>query len=72
MIKNQDIDVFTEDGRLLLRFRRNVLPKEHIDAAYDAIIQHARKQTSTRGITSGNKGHAITGYNDKIQSNIIG
>jgi hypothetical protein len=73
IIKNQDVDVFNEEGKLLLRFRKNVLPKKHIDAAYEGMIKHARQKTHTRGITGGNTGKIkIVQNNVPIMSNIMG
>lgn len=72
-IYNEDIDVYTEDGDILLRFRKNVLPKTHIDDAYNGMIQHARQKTSTRGVTGGPTGKVkIVQNNAKIASNIMG
>jgi hypothetical protein len=68
-----DVDVLDEDGKYILRFRKNVLPKKNIDAAYDAMIDHARKTTTTRGMTSGETGHKkLVQFNKPIASNIIG
>lgn len=74
VIKNQDVDVYKEDGTILLKLRKNVLPKNHIDQAYNNIIEHARKYTTTRGMTAGKtEGQPlITTLNKKIMSNIIG
>jgi hypothetical protein len=70
-IIDHDADVFTADGRLLIRFRKNKLPKTHMDAFYDNIIKFANQQTSNRGTASGSKKKAA-GYNPKIKSNIFG
>lgn len=68
-----NIDVIDEDGNYILRFRKNVLPKKNIDAAYDAMIHHARKVTTTRGMTSGETGKKkLVQNNNPIASNIIG
>lgn len=69
----KDCDVFTEDGKCLLRFRKNVLPKQNIEEAYNAMIDTARKYTTTRGIAGGDNGTIkLVSTNEKIQSNIIG
>lgn len=73
VIKNEDVDVYTEDGEVLLMFRKNVLPKSHIDAAYENMIEFAKKKTTTRGIAAGMNGKPrLTGKNDPIMSNIMG
>ena len=67
---DHDADVFTKEGKLLLRFRKDVLPKTNIDAFYDNVIKFAKN-------TSGNRGNA-TGHVDKkkkvpkVMSNIFG
>jgi hypothetical protein len=72
-IFDEDIDVKTEDGKYLLRLRKNVLPKKNIDKAYNAMIKHARKLTTTRGVTGGNNGKPkLVLMNNPIASNIIG
>ena len=38
-IIDHDADVYTSEGKLLLRFRKNVLPQNHIDDFYDNIIE---------------------------------
>ena len=73
VIKDEDVDVYTEDGEILLMFRKNVLPHSHIDAAYENMIEFARKKTTTRGIAAGMNGKPkLTGMNDPIMSNIMG
>lgn len=70
-IIDHDADVYTEDGSLLLRFRKNKLNKENIDEFYDNIINFATKPTNNRGSASGSKNKNV--YNNpKIMSNIIG
>lgn len=72
-IIDYDCDVFTEDGNILLRFRKNVLPIKNINKAYDSLIKHAQTKTTTRGIAAGNNGLVkLVQNNNKIQSNIIG
>lgn len=70
-IIDHDADVFTNDGRLLLRFRKNVLTKEYMDAFYDNIIDFANKKTSNRGTASGSKSRDVHS-NPKIKTNIFG
>lgn len=73
-IIRQNSDVYTKEGSLLLRFRKNVLPKSHIDVAYKNIIDFAMNKTSTRGTTSGTeKGkRGDPGQTNKTMSNIMG
>jgi hypothetical protein len=73
-IKNfihDDADVYTDDGKLLLRFRKNKLNKENIDNFYDNVIDFALLSTSNRGSASGSKSKNVYD-NPKIMSNIIG
>ena len=70
-IIDHDADVFLEDGTMLIRFRKNKLNKEHVDAFWDNVIQFARKETANRGTASGSKVKNLK-TNPKIKSNIIG
>lgn len=70
-IIDDDADVYTKDGRLLLRFRKKKLNKENVDAFYDNIINFAMTPTSNRGSASGSKSKNVRD-NPKIMSNIIG
>lgn len=68
-----DVDVIDEEGKYILRFRKGVLSKKNIDDAYNAMIKHARTNTTTRGMTSGNTDKLkIVQNNNPIKSNIIG
>jgi hypothetical protein len=70
-IIDHDCDVFTEDGNLLLRFRKNKLNQANIDQFYDNVISFASKTTANRGSASGSKKKDIS-FNPKIMSNILG
>jgi len=71
VIIDHDADVFTEDGKLLLRFRKNKLNENNVNDFYDNVISFALKTTCNRGSASGSKKKNI--YNNpKIMSNIIG
>jgi hypothetical protein len=70
-IIDHDADVYTEDGRMLLRFRKGVLPMKNIKDAYDNMIQFARTKTGARGAASGSKIKDIS-VNKRIASNIMG
>lgn len=70
-IIDHDADVYTEDGKLLLRFRKNKLNKETVEQFYENIINFAMKPTSNRGSASGSKSKNVYD-NPKIMTNIIG
>ena len=71
IIIDHDADVYTEDGKLLLRFRKNKLNNNNIKEFYDNVIKFAMTPTSNRGSASGSKKKNIYD-NPKIMSNIIG
>jgi len=73
-ILREDADVLTEDGKVLLRFRKNVLPSKNINAFYDNVIKFASThKTTNRGIASGTKkGTRSNNTNKPIASNILG
>jgi hypothetical protein len=72
-ILKTNADVYTNTGKLLLRFRKNVLPMNHIDAAYDAIKKFANKAIASRGIASGSpKSKRMYGVSREVRSNVIG
>jgi hypothetical protein len=72
-IIRENVDVFTEDGDVLIRFRKNVLPQKNVNNAYDALKEFARKKTSTRGMAGGENGKIkLVQNNNLIMSNIIG
>ena len=50
-----DADVYTTDGILLLRFRKNKLSQKKIDDFYDSVIDFAKLTSTNRGSTSGSK-----------------
>lgn len=70
-ILRKDADVYTTDGKLLLRFRKNKLSKKNIDRFFENIIQFAMMKTSNRGSASASKSRNVRD-NPKIMSNIIG
>lgn len=70
-IIDDDADVYSEDGKLLLRFRKNKINKHLQNEFYDNVIKFAMVKTSTRGIASGSKTKQV-GENPQIMSNIIG
>ena len=70
-IIDHDADVYTNEGKLLLRFRKNKLDKDNVKDFYDNIINFAQKPTSNRGSASGSSKKNVY-ENPKIMSNIIG
>ncbi len=72
MVLKSDADVYTEEGDLLLRFRKGVLPQKHVDAAYEAIKDHITLTTTDRGIATGSNKGLGTGQKKPVMSNILG
>lgn len=71
-IIDEDTDVYTAEGNLLLRFRKNAIKnKDHICEFYDNIIKFAKNVSSNRGNATGSKKRHI-GFNPKVMSNIFG
>lgn len=68
---DHDADVYTDDGKMLLRFRKNVLPMKNVKSAYENMIQYAKSKTAARGAVSGSKVKDIS-VNPRISSNIMG
>jgi hypothetical protein len=72
-IIDEDTDVYTEDNKLLLKFRKNKLKGKNIKSFYDNVINFAKKSYSTnRGSTSGSNSNKNIYENPKVRSNIIG
>ena len=70
-IINADADVYTKEGKLLLKFRKNKLTLENTKMFYDNVIKFAEISTNNRGSASGSKKKNV--YNNpKIKTNIIG
>ena len=66
-----DTDVFTKDGTLLLKFRKNILKKDELDDYYHATYKYTRTNTSkNRGSSSGSKFKNIN-ENTPIFSSIL-
>ena len=50
LIINHDADVYNEDGKILLKFRKNKLKQKHIHDFYDNIVPFMLKHpTQNRG-----------------------
>lgn len=71
LIINDDADVYSKEGELLLKFRKNQLTKQNIDTFYENIISFALNTTTNRGSTTGSK-HKNVRNNPKTMTNIIG
>lgn len=68
-IIDRDADVYTADGKLLIRFRKGVLPTTHVKLFYDNVITFAKNISLLRGNASG----GVTIAKDKgVMSNIFG
>lgn len=73
LIIDHDADVYTKEGKLLLKFRKNKLPEKDVQSFYENVIQFALKKTNNRGSASGGEDKNKNVYtNTKIMSNIIG
>ena len=70
-IIDDDADVFTTEGKLLIRFRKNKLNKQNIEEFYDNVIDFAMTKTSNRGSATGSKSKNIYS-NPKVMTNILG
>lgn len=71
-IIDHDADVYTEDGKLLARFRKHVLSQTNIDKAYEAIKDVIKGKSKDRGVASGSKAGLDTGEKKPVMSNILG
>lgn len=73
IIKGHSCDVYTEEGKLLIRFRTNVLTEKNTQQFYDNIIKFAHHTSSNRGSTSGaqTKNKNVRD-NPHVMSNIFG
>ena len=67
-----DTDVYGPDGKLILKFRKNVFDPIQIDNAYNAIKDFAKKTTTNRGIASASEKGSRTGEKIPVASNIMG
>jgi hypothetical protein len=72
VILTSDADVYTESGDLLIRFRKNVLSKAHIEAAYEAMKTFIHHKSTDRGVATGSEKGVLTGFKPTVKSNIMG
>jgi hypothetical protein len=70
-IIDHDADVYTKEGKLLLKFRKNILNANKVENFYKNVISFAQKKTSNRGSASGSKSKNVKD-NPEIMTNIIG
>jgi len=71
LIIDHDADVYGEDGKLLLKFRKGVLPEKHVQMFYDAIIKFAHNKTDNRKNATGHKDSGDK-KQTSVMSNIFG
>lgn len=73
-IIDHNADVYTLDGKCLLRFRKKVLPIKESQTAFDNLIAFAKSPSKLRGMASGtSKGDRGNPYKTTpVMSNIIG
>ena len=72
-IIDHDADVYTKEGKLLLRFRKKILNSKKVEEFYKNVIKFAMNYTANRGTTSGQKkGKKDIRDNPKIRANILG
>ena len=63
--------MYDKEGKLLLKFRKNKLPKTNIDTFYDNVIKFAKNISKNRGNATGSRKRNL--YNNpKVMSNIFG
>ena len=74
-IIDHDADVYTDDGKLLARFRKQTLPDKNIKLFYDNVIGFAKNKTYNRGemmgVDKGKRGY-LSRNKEGIRTNIIG
>ena len=70
-IIDHDADVFNQEGKLLLRFRKHKLNREHVDAFYTNVIDFAMSKTNNRGSAVGSTSKNVYS-NPHVMTNILG
>jgi hypothetical protein len=72
VIIDHDADVYTTEGKLLMKFRKKVLSERYIEKFYDNVIHFAENnKTNNRGTATGSKRKTIED-NPAVLSNILG
>jgi hypothetical protein len=72
IIINDNADVYTDDGRLLLKFRKGKLSKDKIDTFYENMIDFARTTSTNRKLTSGLRTKTRSKTDLAAMTNIVG
>lgn len=72
VVLKESADVYTEDGELLLRFRKDVLSENESTNMFEALKEFAKHASTDRGIASGSNKGTETGKKKAVMSNIIG
>jgi hypothetical protein len=72
VVLKESADVYTEDGELLVRFRKGVLPMNLLDDTYNGLKEFMKKTTTDRGTASGSEKGLGTGQKTPVMSNILG
>ena len=67
-----DADVYTTDGKLLLKFRKNVIPESLYENAVNALGSFLLSKSTDRGTAGASEKGLATGQKYAIKSNIIG
>lgn len=70
-IIDHNADVYTSEGKLLLRFRKKALTDKNVQVFYDNVNEFARNTTANRGSASGSKTKDLA-TNPRVMSNIFG
>jgi len=71
-VLDHDADIYTEEGKMLARFRKGVLDKGKLEDAYEAMKDFITRTSSDRGVASGSEKGVGTGHKNKVMSNIMG
>ena len=72
MIINEDVDIYTKDGKLLLKFRKGRLKNKNTKAYWDATSNFTMTaKTKNRGSTTGSETKDVA-TNPAVMSSIIG
>jgi hypothetical protein len=71
-IISTDADVYSTDGTLLLKFRKNVIPKSLLETAVEGLGKFLLLSTTDRGTAGASEKGLSTGKKYSVKSNIIG
>ncbi len=70
-IVDYDCDIYKPDGKLLVRFRKNLLNDSYADLFKDNVIKFAKGTTKNRGVASGSIKKSMK-FNKPTMTNIFG